>query len=96
MNSLYPVLAPDAELDKIRDWCRFVTQTRQTEDVPNYDNLGLYFMRGRRVDRVPSSSSDVVVGDSENDFTTDGDYLYFLVNRSGTLTWTRLALTTSW
>ena len=70
---------------------------KRKEDVEDSNNLNDRFVRGRIVKRIPSSSTDVVPDDNELDISVgDGvsapDYLYILVNNSGTLEWRRTGL----
>lgn len=59
--------------------------------------LGLkdVLIRGRKVNRTPSSSADVVAGDVEGDVSFSATYMYVLIDNGGTLAWRRVALS-SW
>lgn len=72
-------------------------------DVSAIDQLERNKMPGR--DRTkgelarssaPSSSGDVVDNDREYDFYYDSSYVYRVLSISGSLTWVRSAITTSW
>lgn len=63
------------------------------ELVDELDNQPNVFLRGRKVDRIPSSSADVLATDQENDFNWDASHIYVLIDNSG-LSWRRTALST--
>lgn len=64
------------------------------ELITELDNLPNIFVTGRKVNKTPSNSTDVVAGtDRENDFNWDNNYLYVLVDNSGTLVWKTLPFT---
>lgn len=65
------------------------------EDVIDYNNLDKKFILGRKVSRVPSSSTDVLDTDREGDVSMTSSYLYVLIDNAGTLAWRRVALS-SW
>lgn len=61
---------------------------REWLDLPNQ------YMSGRKVGKVPSSSTDTA--DSRiGDFNHDGSYLYICVDNSGSAVWRRISLS-SW
>lgn len=60
-------------------------------DVQDWDNLPERFVRGRKVAKVPSASTDTT-GSREGDFNYDTSYLYICVNNAGILTWRRASL----
>lgn len=64
----------------------------RSEDVAKFANLPQVLLMGRRVERTPSSSADVVSGDAVDDFNWTASYLYVLVDNSGTPAWRRAAL----
>lgn len=80
--------------DGLLGWAQEVIKARE-EDVKDYDSLVNRFMTGRRTMKIPASSADVVAADNIGDFSTDGNYLYFLVDVSGTPLWRRVSLS-SW
>jgi hypothetical protein len=59
-------------------------------DLVEWDNLPERFMRGRKVSKVPSASTDTT-GSREGDINYDASYLYICVNNAGTLVWRRIA-----
>jgi len=65
----------------------------RSDDVTEVNNFSSIFMSGRKVNKVPTSSSDVISGqDREGDFNYNVNYLFILVDNSGTLVWRRVAL----
>jgi len=65
----------------------------RVDDVTEVNNFPNVYMSGRKVNKVPTSSSDVVSGqDREGDFNYNTNYLFILTNNSGTLVWRRVAL----
>lgn len=69
----------------------YMTRLRNTEDISEFDNLKNVFISGRKVEKVPSASNDVVATDREGDFNYDASYIYILIDNSG-LTWRRATL----
>lgn len=63
-------------------------------DVKDFDNLKNIFMRGRKVNKVPTSSTDIEVKDNLGDFNYDASYLYILVDNGGSNEWRRAPLQT--
>jgi len=98
MKSQYPILPSQPTPQDVENWIRDVTRLRQLEDLGDYTNLPNIFMRGRLVGKIPSASTNIEAADSLGDFSfaADGSFLYIVVSVSGTLTWARVALTTSW
>lgn len=72
------------------DFCRDIARMRQ-EDIDDFNNLSNVFMRGRKVGRIPSGSSDIAATDRIGDFNYDASYLYLCVDNSGAA-WRRIAL----
>jgi len=88
-RTLYPVATEDNVVEVLNEMIRL----RQDEDVPDFTNLNDTLLTGRKVNKTPSSSTDVVAGtDRENDFNWDTSFLYILVDNSGTLVWRRSTL----
>lgn len=73
---------------------RDITRKRE-QDVADFTNLSNQFMKGRKVDKVPSASTDVSVTDNLGDFNYTATYYYILVDDSGTAAWRRISLA-SW
>lgn len=94
----YPNITPDTE-DNRTELLRIITRER-TNDISEANNYKNVFMRGRRVGRIPSSSSDVLDTDKINDFNIIDDggsvYYYTLVLVGSTPTWGRIDVNTSW
>jgi hypothetical protein len=79
-------------LNAVIAWANQVSQQRR-DDIIETGNLPNIFLRGRKVDRVPSAYNDVLATDAENDFNWNATSLYILVNNSGTLEWRYVTLT---
>ncbi len=77
----------------IADTLREITRIRG-EDIGDWDDLSNRYMRGRKVEKVPSSSADVATTDREGDFNYSASFFYLCVNNAGTIAWRRIALTT--
>lgn len=71
-----------------------ITKERRS-DIRAFDNLVNVFIRGRKVDKIPSGASDVAADDRLGDFNYSASYLYLCVDNSGTVEWRRAALS-SW
>jgi len=74
----------------VLDFCKDVARKRQ-EDVKAFDNLKEVFVRGRKTDKVPTSSSDTT-GDRVGDVNYTATYLYICVDNAGTAAWRRVAI----
>lgn len=70
---------------------REVVRMRE-EDIGDFDNLQNIFMRGRKVGKTPTSSTDTAVTDREGDFNYSATYFYLCINNAGTIAWRRIAL----
>lgn len=88
----YPYWGAETERD-LRDQLRQITNIRK-DDITQFSNLTNIFLAGRTVGKIPSSSTDVSVSDRLGDQSNDADYLYILVNDSGTPAWRRVTLGT--
>lgn len=95
MRNTYPLLLSGSEKD-IKDVLSDIIRLRQTEDLPDFNNLVNVFVSGRSVNRIPSAPNDVLATDSQGDISYDDDYQYTLVMVSGSLLWDRRALDTGW
>jgi len=82
--------------EDIRDIAKIIRQIVRIrdKDLGDFRNLPNVFIRGRKVDKVPSASTDTT-GDRPGDFNYSTSYLYICVNNAGTATWRRAALS-SW
>ncbi len=94
----YPDISPATQGD-IQELLRIITRERPN-DIRDFQNLNNRFMAGRKVGKVPSSSSDVTALDRIGDFNIAEDtgvfYLFTLVDDGGTATWGRVALDLTW
>lgn len=66
---------------------RFISRER-ANDITEFNNLQNTFMRGRKVGKVPSSSTDAAVTDRNGDVNWDTNYLYLYMGAA----WRRVAL----
>ena len=77
------------------DFAKDITRKRN-EDINEFNNLQNIFMRGRKVSKVPTAFDDTATTDREGDFNYDASYIYLAVNDSGTIKWSRVAISVSW
>lgn len=76
--------------DDLLDFAKDVARKRQ-EDIAEFNNLPNVFINGRKVNKVPTGSTDIA--DSRvGDFNFTVSFLYICVNNSGTAAWRRVAL----
>ena len=94
-QSTYPIVET---ADDLIGFAKEITRLREVEDVPDFTNLTQRFVSGRTTTRIPSTPTDVEPTDNEGDIVTDGanGFEYKLIDVSGTLTWDRRTLNTSW
>jgi len=65
----------------------------RNNDIGDFNNLPNRFIAGRKGDRIPSSSTDVVSTDNEGDINYDSTHLYILLDTgSSVLAWRRVAI----
>lgn len=81
----------DTTIESVTDSLRTIARLR-AEDITDRNSFPAIFMKGRKVGKLPSSSSDVVASDRVGDFNYTASYLYILVDNSGTASWRRAAL----
>lgn len=90
----YPYSAPLTE-GQVREVVEQIVFARK-DDIMIIKNLPNVFLQGRTVGRAPSSSADVIAGDRVGDvsFATSGgnQYLFVLMDISGTAEWRRVQL----
>lgn len=79
--------------NKVNDVLNKITEIRK-QDIVEFRNLEQRFIRGRKVNKIPQSSTDVVPGDLVGDFSFSDTNLYILVNSSGNLEWRTASLGT--
>ena len=83
----------DDTLESALESIKQIVRLRNTEDVSEVSNFNNIFIRGRKVNKVPTSSADVVAGtDCIGDFNATATFLYILIDNSGTIEWRRVAL----
>ena len=76
--------------EEILNFCKDITRMRR-EDVSEISNLSNIFIRGRKTDKIPTSSSDIT-GNRVGDFNYDTSYIYVCVDNSGTAAWRRVSI----
>lgn len=86
----YPVTPIDATLEDLTKNAAFIQRLRD-EDLQNYNNLPNIYMQGRKVNRLPASSADIISGDRVGDFNYTTNYFYIIINNAGA-SWRRIAL----
>jgi hypothetical protein len=69
------------EMDRIRE-----------DDISNFENLPQLLVSGRKVQRIPANSGDVLPADRVGDLNYDDDYLYLAVLSGSSLVWRRIGL----
>ena len=57
------------------------------EDISEFNNLPNVFMRGRKVGKIPTSSTDISPTDKDGDFNYDETYVYLCVPSGSTVVW---------
>lgn len=72
-------------------FCVAVKRERTT-DLDDYNNLPKRFVKGRKVDKIPVSSTDVTPEDRLGDINYDASFLYILVYDGNNNVWRRSAL----
>jgi hypothetical protein len=94
MRQLYPLIT---SFTNALDWMREVARIR-SEDIVEWQSLPQQYVTGRRTTRVPTANNDVISGDAEGDivYAANASHMYILVDKSGTLTWARISLDTTW
>lgn len=84
----YPTSIP-SELGGMHTALTFISRERQN-DITDWNNLPNIYMRGRKVGKVPSASTDVAVTDRAGDFNFDASFIYIYTGTA----WRRVALAT--
>jgi hypothetical protein len=85
----YPFIENDSNAI-LGEFCRESARLRE-QDIADFSNLSNVFMKGRKVGKIPTGSSDVSAGDRIGDFNYDASYLYICVDNSGAA-WRRITL----
>jgi hypothetical protein len=91
MQKEYKILPVDAKLQDVLTWIRQATRERAI-DLDDYDeqqrtNVMFY-------NYTPTSSSDLIGTEKVGDIAADTNYIYVVVDNSGTLRWQRVATAT--
>lgn len=88
---------PDLGAGSLADVQRVMLEIIQdrVQDVKDFDNLKNVFISGRKVGKIPTGAADITTSDRIGDFNYDPDFIYIVVNNSGTAEWRRAALS-SW
>ena len=88
----YPqTVTPD--FPSIVSWINFVSRVRP-QDIQEFTNINSTFIAGRKVGKVPASSTDVAPTDRVGDFNYDVNYIYICVLSGSTVAWRRASLGT--
>lgn len=85
----YPRLTRN-DMSGVIDALRYIGRARES-DITEFNNLNRRFIAGRKVDKIPSASSDVAES-AVGDFNVTKDYAYFCVDDAGSAVWRRIAL----
>lgn len=86
----YPLLT-NADPQQVADMLREMARLRE-RDIEDFANLKNIFMRGRKVAKIPTASTDIVAADREGDFNFDLNYIYICVDTGSGLAWRRTAV----
>ena len=87
MRKPYPLVGTEEDL---LNFCKDIARLRQ-EDLGDFTNLPNVFIRGRKVDKIPTGSLDTT-GDRVGDFNYDTSYIYICVDNAGVAEWRRVAI----
>ncbi len=82
MKEIYPD-PRDVGLEEFND---IVVGSRE-DDIREFNNLPNRFVSGRKVERIPSSSTDVLASDKVGDINYTSDSFYVLLDDGGNLVW---------
>ena len=87
----YPVLREET-LNDVCTVLRDIIRKRES-DRSEFNNLRGHFIAGRKVTRVPSSSTDILDTDRIGDLTATAEYIFIVVDDgSGNPVWRRASL----
>ena len=86
----YPTLSRE-DLNEILETLKFMIKERKN-DVNDFFNLKNVFISGRKVAKIPTGASDIIVTDRIGDFSFDTSYIYIVVDNTGTAEWRRATL----
>lgn len=83
----YPKLQ-DSKPESFKTVLDFITRERGN-DITDRNNLPNIFMSGRKVGKVPASSTDIAATDRFGDFNYTTAYMFLCVSDGSTATWRR-------
>jgi len=81
----------DSYGDGNNPWEKDVAQKRE-DDIEDWNNLPKLYVRKSNRTTAPSSSTDILAGETYGDGIFLNGFLYIIVNNGGTLKWQRVAL----
>lgn len=84
---------PAKTLDDVKNQLLQITTLRKS-DISTISQISSSFVSGRKVGKIPTSSTDVQTSDKVGDVSYNADYFYILVSNNGTPAWRRIALST--
>lgn len=87
----YPTLS-DSSNASLKTVVDFITRER-TKDITDFNGLPNTYIAGRKVAKIPTSSSDIA-GSFPGDFNVTASFAYFCINNAGTTQWVRVAVGT--
>lgn len=85
----FPGTVP-TDIKGIRAFLQQLSRVRKT-DQTFWNSLDSQFVVGRKVTKLPSSSSDIA-DSAAGDFNVDSSFAYFCINNGGTVQWVRVAV----
>lgn len=91
MQEEYILVRPDFTLDNLKDWALQVTRARE-DDILDYSEQ--VTTNTKIFTAIPTSSGDIKGTEKAGDIAVDTNFLYVVVNNSGTLQWQRVAIST--
>lgn len=91
MQKKYITLANNSKISDILTWITQVTREREF-DLSDYNEQ--ITTNAKIYDYTPTGSSDLIGTEKAGDIAADTNYLYVVVDNSGTLQWQRVAIST--
>lgn len=82
----------DTNIQKIADAVNVISRLRE-EDITDRNTFPSIFMLGRKVGKIPTSSSDIVATDRVGDYNYDVNYFYLLVSNGSGVIWRTIPFT---
>lgn len=86
----YPVTSANDDAERLAKNAMYIQRLRE-DDINSFNNLVNVFMSGRKVGKIPTSSTDIAATDRIGDFNYTATYFYIVVDNSGAA-WRRIAL----